>query len=200
MDFQLVIRRGVFIPRPETEILVEVAIDKLKEKKGIVIDVGTGSGAIAIALARFCPHLSIIGIDISKEAIALARINARKNQVASRVVFKLGDIKNTDLPQAICLISNPPYIPTSVLPTLPLEVRLYEPASALDGGKDGLEVIREIIKRGREILLPKGLLMLEVGEGQSKRVSELLLQNGYKDVEIFQDLSKVDRVVLGVKK
>jgi release factor glutamine methyltransferase len=199
MDFHLLIRRGVFIPRPETETLVEVAEKQLKDKEGIVIDVGTGSGAIAIALARLCPKLSIIGIDISKEAIALARINARFNKVSDRVVFKRGDIRDMELPKAIGVVSNPPYIPTSLLPSLPLEIRLYEPIRALDGGKDGLEVIREIVRRASDILLSGGYLILEIGEGQSQAVRELFYENGFKEVEVFKDLGKIDRVILGVK-
>jgi release factor glutamine methyltransferase len=199
MDFHLLIRRGVFIPRPETEILVEVAEKKLKDKEGIVIDVGTGSGAIAIALARFCPNLSIIGIDISKEAISLARTNARFNKVSDTVIFKRGDIRDIELPKAIGIVSNPPYIPTSLLPSLPLEIRLYEPVKALDGGEDGLEVIREIVRRARDILISGGFLILEIGEGQSEKVRELLSKNGFKDVEVFRDLGKVERVISGVK-
>jgi len=199
MDFALEIRRGVFIPRPETETLVEVAIRKLKGKRGIVIDVGTGTGAIAIALARFCPDISVIGIDISKEAIALARRNARINGVRDRVAFRWADISDVELPKAIAVISNPPYIPTSQIPRLPLQIRLYEPLKALDGGEDGLEVIRRIVSRARDILLPGGYLLLEVGEGQSEKVREILVENGYKDIEVFKDLLKIDRVVVGVK-
>ncbi len=199
MDFTLEIRRGVFIPRPETEILVEVAIKKLRDKKGIVIDMGTGTGAIAIALARFCPGLSLIGIDISREAIALARRNARLNGVGSRIIFRRADISNAELPQAVAIISNPPYIPTYQLPRLPLQIRLYEPMEALDGGEDGLEIIRLIVSRAREILLPGGYLILEVGEGQSERVKEIFIQNGFEDVEVFKDLLKIERIVSGVR-
>ena len=179
---------------------MEVAEKKLRDKEGIVIDVGTGSGAIAIALARFCPNLSVIGIDISREAISLARMNARFNKVSDRVIFKRGDIRDIQLPKAIGIVSNPPYIPTSLIPSLPLEIRLYEPIKALDGGEDGLEVIREIVRRARDIIVSGGFLILEIGEGQSEKVRELLTKNGFKDVEVFRDLGKVERVIAGVKK
>lgn len=200
MDFVLEIKRGVFIPRPETEILVDVAIKKLRERKGVVIDVGTGTGAIAIALARFCPDLSLIGIDISKEAIALARKNARLNKVGDRVIFRKGDIANIQLPKAIAVVSNPPYIPTSQLPRLPLQIRLYEPLKALDGGEDGLEVIRVIANRANDLLLPEGFLIVEVGYGQSEKVKEILVGKGYKNIEVYKDLLKIERVVVGVKR
>lgn len=199
MDFALEIKRGVFIPRPETETLVETAIKILRDKEGLAIDIGTGTGAIAIALARFCPRLSLIGIDISKEAIALARKNARLNRVGDRIIFRQADISDANLPQAIAVVSNPPYIPTSHLSDLPLQIRLYEPLKALDGGEDGLDVIRVIVSQAKDILLPGGHLLLEVGEGQSEKVRDLMSENGYCDVEVFRDLLKIERVVLGVK-
>lgn len=199
MDFVLKIRPGVFIPRPETEVLVEVARKKLRERQGIVIDVGTGTGAIAIALARFCPHLSLIGIDINQKAISLARKNARLHKLGDRVIFRWGDISNAELPRAIAVVANPPYIPTPQLPRLPSQIRLYEPMEALDGGEDGLEVIRKIVSRASEILMSSGYLLLEVGEGQSVKVKEILVENGYRDVEGFRDLLKIERVILGIK-
>ncbi|MBC7327862.1 peptide chain release factor N(5)-glutamine methyltransferase [bacterium] len=200
MDFMLLVKPGVFIPRPETETLVEVAIKKLSDKEGLVIDIGTGTGAIAIGIARFRPKLRVLGIDINRKAIALARQNARLNGVGDRVEFRYGNVKDAKLPPAIALVSNPPYIASSHIPKLPIQIRLYEPYEALNGGEDGLDLIKVIIERGKEILLPGGFLILEVGEGQSETVKDLLLKNGYWDVEVYKDLLKIERVVAGIKK
>lgn len=199
MDFYLRIKPGVFIPRPETEILVEKAIELLRDKEGIVIDVGVGSGAIAIALARFCPGITLIGIDIDTKALDLSRENAKLNKVDDRVTLVKGDLLNLPLPQPIAIVSNPPYIPTSQIPSLPKEVRQYEPLIALDGGEDGLEVIRKIVCQSATLLPPGGLLLLEVGKGQGHKVKRLMERHGFEEVTEVYDYSKIKRVVMGRK-
>ncbi len=199
MDFYLRIKPGVFIPRPETEILVEKAIELLKDKVGIVIDVGVGSGAIAIALARFCPHITVIGIDIDAKAVDLSRENAKLNGVDDRVTIVKGDLLNLPLPQPIAIVSNPPYIPTSQIPFLPEEVRQYEPLISLDGGEDGLEVIRKIVFQSATLLPSGGFLLLEVGKGQGHKVKRLMKRHGFEEVTEVYDYNRIKRVVMGRK-
>lgn len=191
----------VLIPRPETELLVEEALDFLKGFKDeeIVIDLCTGSGCVAVSIAKEREKTRVYAVDISKEALKVASLNAEKNGVASRITFFSGDLF-TPLSglkgKARVIVSNPPYVSKEDIEKLDPEIKDFEPMIALRGGVDGLEFIRRIIEGSPEYLLPDGRLMMEIGWGQAERVKEIILQHGlYRDIEIRKDLSGIERVV-----
>ncbi len=201
----LTVNPSVLIPRPETEILVDIVIEKLKPHKDMkpcrILDLGTGSGNIAIALAKAIESCHVTALDISEEAIAVAARNAAANGVAQRIEFLREDMraslvanrawmKNFD-----CIVSNPPYIKTSALKGLPRDV-LQEPRLALDGGADGLRFYETIIRRAHQYLKPEGFLIFEVGDDQAAAVKVLLEKNPfYRDICFYPDHTLTDRVV-----
>lgn len=193
------VERGVLIPRPETEFLVEVVYDYIKGKEGLkVVDVGTGSGCIVLTLCKLTggKH-QFYGIDISNKALSVAELN-RERLGCSGVSFLKGDLLSpVDFPVDV-LVSNPPYVPIGD-PRLDKEVLKFEPAVALFGGKTGYEIIERLIAQASEKLKPGGFIALEVGEGQADRVASLLESFGFRSVSVLKDLSKIDRVVTGVK-
>lgn len=205
MSLDFLVSEDVLIPRQDTEILVEKAIElaKMKSNDQIrILDIGTGSGCIAISLAYYIPNSLIYALDVSGKALMVAKNNAEKNGVSSKIVFIESDIHNLDTKDTCfedgfdIVVSNPPYIPTEEIKTLQIEVRGYEPMSALDGGEDGLDFYKSIVDLGKEILKPSGLLMFEVGYNQADDV-ERLMKEKYTDIQKVKDLSGIDRVVFG---
>ncbi len=199
----------VLIPRPETEVLVEAVLDFVRhdpvaETNLSIFDLGTGSGAIAIALARELPGAKIVAVDLSIPALHLARENAKRNQVEEQLYFVQSDIY-TGIPGASekfsLVVSNPPYVSHAEFNQLPREIRDYEPRRALDGGSDGLAAVRRLIMAVPEVLRPGGGLLLEMGAGQVETVSTLVLESQeYKSFRILKDYSGIDRVLVAVKK
>ncbi|MEW6686664.1 MAG: peptide chain release factor N(5)-glutamine methyltransferase [Candidatus Edwardsbacteria bacterium] len=178
MGLRLKVREGVFIPRPETEILVETV---LKTQRGFrtILDIGTGSGAIAIALVKFLLEAKIYANDISKEAITLARKNAKETEIDGQIEFVEGNIL---IPERLkgkidLIISNPPYIKRTEIPYLPPEVSDFEPWIALDGGEDGFSFYQRIAEQASIYLSPKGILSLEVDDKNASQVVEILNKN-----------------------
>lgn len=191
------VRPPVFIPRPETEVLVEAVLERLKEDDfPLVADVGTGSGNIAIALAKNI-EARIFATEVSQEALSLARENAQISGVSSKISFLSGDLLSPlrGLGPLDAVVSNPPYIPTGDLADLPQEVK-HEDWRALDGGEDGTCFHRRLAAESREFLRPGGLLAMEVGHGQAQRVAEVLEGYGWEGIEVLEDLSGTERVVL----
>jgi len=191
--------RRALIPRPETEQLVEraLACEALwKRPSPTVADIGTGSGCIAISLAMARPAARIIGLDVSEEAIALARENTEQFGLAARVVLVAGEMSDLIEPETLdAVVSNPPYIRTSDCETLPRHIRGHEPRLALDGGADGLSCIEAIVTDTAIVLKPGGFILLEIGHDQGAPVSGLLTANGFTNVSISPDLSGKDRIV-----
>lgn len=184
----------VLIPRPETEHLVEKVIE-LASDLAIprIVDVGTGSGAIAVALANKLPHASITATDISSCALALAAENAKHNGVAVR--FLAGDLlAPVASEQFDFVVSNPPYVSVADRDSLDVEVREYEPALALFAGDDGLDVYRRLIPAAFDAATPGGFVVLEIGYGQSAEVAELLAYAGFERAEFVPDLQGIPRV------
>ena len=191
---------AVLIPRPETEHLVEAVLDRLPHDRLVTIaDIGTGSGAIALALAAHLPQAAITAIDLSPTALEVAQANAEALELSSRVRFLASDLlASLSSPEAHAsfdaIVSNPPYVSTSDAPELHPQVREYEPSSALFAGADGLEVYRRLIPQASEALKPGGLLSFEIGHGQKEALSRLLI--GWKDVAFIEDLQGIPRVAL----
>ncbi len=201
----LAVNPCVLIPRPETEILVDILIQKLKSDKGVkpsqVLDLGTGSGNIAIALAKAIGPCQVTALDISEDAIALARSNAAVNGVMEKIQFLREDMRASLVANRAwirkfdCIVSNPPYIKTSALNHLPKDVR-QEPRLALDGGADGLRFYETIIRRAHQYLKPEGFLFFEVGDDQAAAVKVLLEKNPfYRNICFYPDHTQTDRVV-----
>jgi release factor glutamine methyltransferase len=184
----------VLIPRPETEHLVESALTRVAhDQQARICDVGTGSGAIAIALAHHLPLAEVTAVDKSPEALAVARGNAVRNGVAARVRFLPSDLLAAVNGERFdMIVSNPPYVANSEL--LEAQVRLYEPQQALYAGPTGLEVHRRLIPAARRALVDRGLLLLEIGYGQRDAVSALLV--GWDAVEFVDDLQGIPRVAI----
>jgi release factor glutamine methyltransferase len=202
LDFK--VASGVLIPRPETEILVQAVLDVLKTENRKPktetwgLDVGTGSGAVVIALARELPEMRWVAVDVSRAALAVARDNARRHQVAERLRFLQTDLFSglKPGPRFEVVVANPPYIPRMEWEQLPREIRDFEPPEALLGGDDGLDVIRLLARQAPRYLCPGGWLALEVGHGQADKVAELLQVTGEYDlIEKIPDYQGVLRVV-----
>ena len=191
----------VLVPRPDTESLVEQGLDLLRglpptERPRRVADVGTGSGAIALALKRERPADQVIAVEVSPEALAVARANAER--LGLEVNFALGDLVEplTAWAPFDLLVSNPPYIPSDAIDGLPPEVRC-EPRLALDGGADGLALVRRLAADAVPVLAPGGGLAVEIGAGQATEVMAILRSHGYAGVGSRPDLAGIDRVVFG---
>jgi len=208
MGLDFYIEEGVLIPRGDTEILVEKVIDiyekEFSPNSVKIMDIGTGSGAIVVSLAKFITNSILTAIDISPKARTIASMNARLNCVENKITFHLGSLFNPikgedEYKTYDFIISNPPYIPRAVVETLDPGVKDYEPHLALDGGEDGLDFYREITIGAKDYLKEEGWLLFEIGYDQGKSVSELLNINGFKDINVLQDLAGLDRVVLGKK-
>ena len=201
-DLKLEVSDKVLIPRPETELIVDIVLElfKNKEEKITFADLGTGSGAISIALALAKPLWDGIAIDIDNDALDLAARNFANNSNKSNVKFYCGNwwdpIKN--LKREIDLaIANPPYIPQDTFKKLPKEVINFEPKIALFGGEDGLDHIKEIIKNAPSYLKDKGYLLVENHFDQGNKVKKLFLENGFRSVKVLKDLSGIGRFTIG---
>lgn len=190
---------AVLIPRPETEHLVEEVLRRLPKDEPLrIVDIGTGSGAIAIALAVHLPHAEITAVDVSSAALAVATANATEHGVESRIRFLESDLLAA-LPDAVlhafdAIVSNPPYIPERDRASLHPEVRDHEPATALFAGEAGLDIYRRLIPQAYSALKPNGLLALEIGHGQQEALASLL--QGWDGVSFVDDLQRIPRVAL----
>lgn len=199
----ITVEPGVFIPRPETEVLVDVALRCIEQsEEPLVCDLCTGSGCVAVSLAHEHRGARVWATDLDERPVEVARANARRAGVADRVVVERGHLFDP-LPATLrgsldLVVSNPPYVPSADLPSLPPEVLGFEPMRALDGGPDGLDVVRRIATEAREWLVPGGALALEVDSRRAEDAARLL-ERGYDGVTITKDLTGRDRIVSGRK-
>lgn len=208
MGLEFLVDQRVLIPRQDTECLVEEVLRFLQDGDRI-LDLCTGSGCILLSLLHFSNYCKGVGVDLSKEALAVAKENADRIKklphpspwqedsvtfVASDLYSELKE-KNFDI-----IVSNPPYIATEVIPTLMEEVRLYEPFIALDGKEDGLHFYGKIIAESHKYLRREGMLFFEIGYDQGQAVKQLMEENGYEEITVVKDLAGQDRVVYGVRK
>ncbi|MHC5734454.1 peptide chain release factor N(5)-glutamine methyltransferase [Nostoc sp.] len=202
-QFKITVSNAVLIPRPETECLIDLAEGSASDVSGHWADLGTGSGAIALGLADILPKATIHAVDYSLEALAIAQANADNLGLADRIRFYQGSWWE---PLALLkgqfsgMVSNPPYIPTSTLPTLQPEVVNHEPHLALDGGADGLDCIRHLIEISPSYLRSGGVWLVEMMAGQADAVRELLQNQGsYCKIQIHPDLAGIERFALAYK-
>ncbi len=202
MSLPFNIEPGVFIPRPDTERLVEVAADLLSkgDGPGRILDLCCGSGVIAISLAAAFPGAHVIGVDSNPQAVRLAGSNAALNEVAARTEFvqaAAAEFEVAESDRFDAVVCNPPYIPSGEIGELPPEVRDYEPVEALDGGREGLDFYTAIIPRLETWLRPGGLAAFEIGADQALPVTDLMRAAGFKKLETHLDYRQLDRVVTG---
>ncbi|MCC7430146.1 peptide chain release factor N(5)-glutamine methyltransferase [bacterium] len=202
-NVKIKVNPSVLIPRHETEILVEKVIKKAKQIQKTqlkILDVGTGSGCIAIALAKELKNAQVLGIDVSEKAIFTANENAKLNEVQN-VRFILKNALETPQKTGIFdfIVSNPPYVTTDDCEKLMPEVRDFEPILALDGGEKGLDFYEGLTPVCKLLLLENGFLFYEVGFKQAKDVEKILEKNGFSEIQIFPDYNKIERIVCGKK-
>ncbi len=205
-NFTLTVSPAVLIPRPETEELIDLAIAATTAnpilKTGSWADLGTGSGAIAIALADALPHAIVHAVDRSREALAIAHQNAQNLGFSDRIQFHQGNwLKPLDFLKGHLsgLVSNPPYIPSQMVLELQPEVTHHEPHLALDGGSDGLDCLRRLITTAPDYLRSGGVWMVEIMAGQADAVTQLLTDRGsYDQIQIHRDLAGVERFVTAI--
>jgi release factor glutamine methyltransferase len=194
LDFR--VAPGVLIPRPETEILVDEAIAVMRQCRPgeRFLEIGTGTGCISIAVVKNAPDAGAICVDVSPDALEIARTNAARHNVADRVDFRLGDVYKPVDGVFPLIVSNPPYIPMTDRGSLAADVVDFEPETALFGGPDGLDVVRRIIAGAGSRLSPGGHLLMEIGAGQAAAVRGLLVEAGLVDVVFLLDLQRIERV------
>ncbi len=198
--FEFKVNPSVLIPRPETEILVEKIIETHKEKSGLkILDIGTGSGIIAICLAKYLIDSNITGVDVSEEALTTAKENAVINSVENKIKFYQADILKDEIPEDEfdIIVSNPPYISNEEFPSLQPELRNYEPKEALTDESDGLSFYRAITKIGKKKLKKGGKIFFEVAQNQSEKVRIILDKEEFKNIKFQKDYLNIERVVSG---
>jgi release factor glutamine methyltransferase len=190
----------VLVPRPDSERLVEVALERTRSRSmlGRALDLCTGSGCVAIAFARQRPTWRVTASDISPDALAVATDNAHRTGAIRNLRLRQGSLFSAVGAERFDLIcANPPYIPAGELAELPVDVRDFEPRLALDGGADGLDFVRKIAAEAHDHLTPAGVLAMEIGADQGPAALNIMRQSGYRDVELARDLGGRDRVVSG---
>ena len=189
----------LLVPRPETEHVVEAVLDSVADRPARVLDIGTGTGCIAVAIAHNAPRTQVCATDISVHALEVARRNAQRHGVAQRMDFRLGDLFDAldaaeTLFDAIC--SNPPYVEERAWHELPPVIRLHEDPRALMAGPDGLDVVYRLVEQAKAHLCPGALLAFEIGMGQDSAVHDVLRDAGYHDLCFVRDLAGINRVAV----
>ena len=195
---QLYIDKNALIPRPETEILIEKLTSIFKNKKSFILDVGTGSGCIITSLLEELKYSNGVAIDISSKALKVAKKNASTNKTIDRIKFINVSIDKLYHYKFDLIVSNPPYIARHQLKNLSADIKYFEPKTALDGGNDGLDVIKKVIYKSKSILKVNGMLALEIGFGQYKSVSQILKFFKFREKCLIKDYQNNIRCILSV--
>ena len=198
------ITKDVLIPRPDTELLVREAVSALQTIPDCrILDLCSGSGCVGLAIASQIPSAQVILGELSADALKVCRQNIRKCGLSDRVTSAYMDAllpPSGQQRRLHCIVSNPPYIPHDDIAKLDPSVRDYEPHMALDGGADGLDFYRSIAKHWGRLLMPDGLLIVEIGIGQAKQVTDILDENSFANIQVYDDYAGIPRVVSGVCK
>ena len=197
-SIKLNVDKDVLIPRPETEILVERLVKHYKNKQPYILDIGTGSGCIIISLLQELKKSKGVAIDISNKALKIAKKNSKNNNTFNRIKFVNSSICQFNNFKFDLIVSNPPYIARYQLKNLSDDIKNFEPKIALDGGNDGLDVIRKVIYKSRKILKINGMLALEIGNGQYKKVSQILKLNKFREKFLINDYKDNIRCIFSV--
>lgn len=201
MGLDFYVEEGVLIPRPDTEVLVEEVIELSKNRDNVsILDIGTGSGAITVSLAKYIKSAKLYSFDVSDKALKIGKKNAINNEVDNKISFIKSDLFKSIEGKSIkfdIIVSNPPYIRKRDMESLHTQVKDYEPHLALEGGEDGLDFYRKITKQSINYLNKDGVLAFEVGHDQAKDVSCIMKENGYKNIYTLKDLQGIQRVVIG---
>ena len=202
--YEIAVSRHALIPRPETELLAELGwkfLSTINHQLSTALDFGTGTGCIAIALAAKCPNANITALDVSADALALAKQNALQNQVAERIEFLQGDgfAALSTKTQFDLLIGNPPYIASAEIETLDPEVKGFDPLGALDGGADGLDFYRRLATEAKPFLKPDGKIMLEFGDGQADEIKKIFENEKWIVEAVQEDYSQRARILTAHK-
>ena len=190
---------STLIPRPETEILIYKVINYFKNKKISILDIGTGSGCILLSILKELSTSRGVGIDISSKAIQVAKLNSKRLNLFSRAKFKVTNLNDLNLGKYDLIVSNPPYIPSKEIKNLSKDIINYEPLDALDGGIDGLDLIKKVIYKSKHLLKSNGLLALEIGYGQYRKTSDVLKNQGYREISKEYDCNRNVRCIISTK-
>ncbi|SVB99285.1 uncharacterized protein METZ01_LOCUS252139, partial [marine metagenome] len=193
------VNRGTLIPRPETELLIYKIVNFFKNKKINILDIGTGSGCILLSILKELNFARGIGIDSSSKAIKTAEENSKNLKLSYRSKFKVANLEKFNLGKYDLIVSNPPYIPSKDIKNLSKDIINYEPLAALNGGSDGLDLIKKVIYKSNHLLKREGLLALEIGHSQYQRVSYILRSNGYREMSKEYDFNRNVRCIIGTK-
>ena len=194
-----IISDATLIPRPETELIIYKLINFFKNKRINILDIGTGSGCILLSMLKHLIHSRGLGIDISPKAIQMAKINSKRLNLNDRSKFRVFDLNKFNLGKYDLIVSNPPYIPSRSIRNLSKDIINYEPIIALDGGVDGLDLIKKVIYKANSLLKNRGLLALEIGNNQYQKVSNILKKNGYRETGKEYDYKSNVRCIISTK-
>ena len=193
------VNKSTLVPRPETELLIYKVKSLFKDKSINILDVGTGSGCILLSILKELKFSRGIGIDVSKDAVNTAKINSKRLQLSNRSKFKVISINKFNAEKYDLIVSNPPYILRRDLKKLDKDIVQYEPLIALNGGHDGLDLIKEVIYKAKTLLKRNGLLAIEIGNRQYKQVSIVLRKNGFKEIHKEHDNKCNIRCIMSTK-
>ena len=193
------VNHATLVPRPETELLIYKVVDFFKNKRINVLDIGTGSGCILLSILKELDFSRGVGIDISTKAIKTAQINSKNLNLFNQSKFKVFDISKFNVGKYDLIVSNPPYIPSKDIKNLSKDIINYEPLVALNGGLDGLDLIRKVIYKSSSLLKRNGLLAIEIGFNQYLKVSSLLKQYGFREMSRQCDYNHNVRCIISTK-
>ena len=194
-----IVNHATLIPRPETELLIYKIINFFKGKTINILDIGTGSGCILLSILKELNSSRGIGIDISAKAIQIAKINSKNLNLINRSKFKVFDLSKFNIGKYDLIVSNPPYIPSKDIKNLSKDIINYEPKETLDGGHDGLDLIKKVIYKSNHLLKTQGLLAIEIGFGQYLKVSGLLQRFGFREITKEYDYKRNVRCIISTK-